>query len=326
MMRTNKTVRTALSGVLLLTVVATGVMVYRNGNSRGQEEEQAKGTEQVQEEIQDVSTGNAQAEHIQESENPVHPLMDEFQIQEGLENPYISEKESEGEPDSREEEKCGETQEMEAATPEEHNTETAQGNTEKDSVEETQEETAEAEKQQDATKVHGGQTESDGSTEEKAKKKETEDAAAAARDSLNFSEESNIVWPASGQVVIDYDMDGTVYFPTLDQYKYHEGMVVGTKVGEPVQAVFHGKVSGIREDARTGKTLTMDMGNGYEAVYGQLKDIEVKQGQTVEKGTILGKVEEPTKYYVKEGANLYFAMKKDGNYVDPMLYIKNETE
>lgn len=56
----------------------------------------------------------------------------------------------------------------------------------------------------------------------------------------------------------------------------------------------------------------MDLGNGYQATYGQLKDITVEPGQTVESGTILGYVSDPTKYYVKEGANLYFSMTKDG--------------
>jgi len=58
----------------------------------------------------------------------------------------------------------------------------------------------------------------------------------------------------------------------------------------------------------------------------QLKDITVEPGQTVESGTILGYVSDPTKYYVKEGANLYFSMTKDGNPIDPMIYIETVTE
>ena len=72
--------------------------------------------------------------------------------------------------------------------------------------------------------------------------------------------------------------------------------------------------------------MVMDLGNGYQATYGQLKDITVEPGQTVGSGTILGYVSDPTKYYVKEGANLYFAMTKDGNPIDPMIYIETVTE
>mgnify|MGYP007071190272 CR=1 FL=1 len=39
---------------------------------------------------------------------------------------------------------------------------------------------------------------------------------------LNFTEDSQMLWPVNGQVVIDYSMDATTYFPTLDQYKYND--------------------------------------------------------------------------------------------------------
>ena len=61
-------------------------------------------------------------------------------------------------------------------------------------------------------------------------------------------------------------------------------------------------------------------------VYGQLKDVTVEEGQVVESGTVLGYVNEPTKYYVKEGSNLYFAMTKDGTPIDPMIYMETVTE
>lgn len=55
----------------------------------------------------------------------------------------------------------------------------------------------------------------------------------------------------------------------------------------------------------------MDLGNGYEAIYGQLKEVPVKTGDYVEAKTILGYLSEPTKYYSVEGCNLYFEMRKD---------------
>ena len=39
-------------------------------------------------------------------------------------------------------------------------------------------------------------------------------------------------------------------------------------------------------------------------------------------GAVIGKVAEPTKYYVVEGANLYFSMTKDGVPIDPLDYIQ----
>lgn len=36
---------------------------------------------------------------------------------------------------------------------------------------------------------------------------------------LDFSDTSRVSWPVMGNVVLDYSMDSTIYFPTLDQYK-----------------------------------------------------------------------------------------------------------
>ena len=38
-------------------------------------------------------------------------------------------------------------------------------------------------------------------------------------------------------------------------------------------AVANGQILSITENEETGTTMTVDMGNGYQAIYGQLKDI-----------------------------------------------------
>lgn len=154
----------------------------------------------------------------------------------------------------------------------------------------------------------------------------TEETVAQAAPVLNFSDESTILWPITGEILIDYSMDATTYFPTLDQYKYNKAVMLKSSVGTPVQAAATGTVLSIYENEETGSTMTVDLGNGFQAVYGQLKDINTAVGQTVEAGTIIGYIDAPTKYYVKEGANLYFAMTKDEVPVDPMLYLETVTE
>ena len=59
----------------------------------------------------------------------------------------------------------------------------------------------------------------------------------------------------------------------------------------------------------------------FPAIYGQLKDVTFKEGDSVEAGHVIGFVKEPTKYYVKEGANVFFQLKKDGKPVDPKDYF-----
>ena len=138
---------------------------------------------------------------------------------------------------------------------------------------------------------------------------------------LNFSEETLMEWPIHGNILVDYSMDSTVYFPTLDQYRLSPAIAVQADEGAPVMSAVNGTVYSVEETAKTGTTVTMELGNGYQAVYGQLKDLNVSEGDTVKKGAIIGYVNAPTKYYSEEGSNLYFAMKKDGKPIDPIAYL-----
>ena len=114
---------------------------------------------------------------------------------------------------------------------------------------------------------------------------------------INFSEDTLMEWPVNGHVMIDYSMDQSVYFPTLDQYKLSPAISVQAVEGAPVVSAVNGTVYSIENDAETGTTVTMELGNGYQAIYGQLTDLDVAEGDSVEKGEIIGYVAAPTKYY-----------------------------
>ena len=138
---------------------------------------------------------------------------------------------------------------------------------------------------------------------------------------LVFSEEDVLSWPVDGNVLIPFNMEQTVYFATLDQYKYNPAVIIAGDVGEEVWAATDGKVTSIREDAQTGMTVTVDLGDGYQAIYGQLGEIHVKEGDRIDEGVLIGYLGEPTKYYSVEGCNLYFQLLKDGEAVDPLHYL-----
>jgi murein DD-endopeptidase MepM/ murein hydrolase activator NlpD len=133
---------------------------------------------------------------------------------------------------------------------------------------------------------------------------------------LHFSKEG-LTWPIEGTVLLDYSMDATIYFPTLNQYQYNPAMVISGAVNSKVYFVSKGKITDVSTNEETGCTVTQDLGDGYTAVYGQLKEINNKVGDTVEAGQVVGYVSEPTKYYSLEGANVYFKLLKDGVPVDP---------
>lgn len=142
--------------------------------------------------------------------------------------------------------------------------------------------------------------------------------AEAAERELHFDENENLVWPIVGNVLLNYSMDKAVYFPTLQQYKYNPAIVIAAVEGDSVTSAAAGKVTSIYEDSATGTTLVMELGDGYEATYGQLKEVAVAEGDHVEKGAILAKVASPTRQYSVEGCNVYFKLCKDGSPVNPM--------
>jgi len=138
---------------------------------------------------------------------------------------------------------------------------------------------------------------------------------------LAFSPENFILWPVDGNVILNYSMDQTVYFATLDQYKYNPAILISGELDAEVMAIERGIISSVEEDAKTGMTVTVEMGNGFEAIYGQLKNVRVKEGDYVKQGQIIGYLAEPTKYYSVEGCNLYLQMLKDGEPVNPLDYL-----
>ena len=138
-----------------------------------------------------------------------------------------------------------------------------------------------------------------------------------------FDDTSTLEWPASGAVIISYSMDKTVYFSTLDQYKYNPALIIGGEVGEYIGASAPGIVTNVKQNAQTGLTVTLDMGNGYSAIYGQLKEVPVEIGDYVNTGDAIGYMSEPTKYYSVEGPNLYFEIQKDGAPINPLDFVDN---
>ena len=128
-------------------------------------------------------------------------------------------------------------------------------------------------------------------------------------------------WPLEGEILLDYSMDATVYFPTLEQYRYNPAIVISAAVNDKISAVAKGKITDITENEVTGCTVKQDLGDGYTVIYGQLKELNFKKGDMVEAGQTIGYVGEPTKYYSTEGSNVYFELQKDGKPVNPKEYL-----
>lgn len=147
-------------------------------------------------------------------------------------------------------------------------------------------------------------------------------AAVSSVQTVNFQAENGLLWPALGNVIMEYSMDKTVYFPTLDLYKCNPAVLIQGEVGMPVNAAADAIVKVVGTDAEIGNYVTLDLGNGYELTYGQLSEPQVNPGDYLEAGAQVGTLASPTKYYVVEGVNLYLKMTKDGAPIDPLDFVE----
>lgn len=137
-----------------------------------------------------------------------------------------------------------------------------------------------------------------------------------------YSSENAMSWPVRGEVIMDYSMDKTIYYPTLQEYKCNPSILIQSEEGTDVAAAFSGTVADVYHDAQLGTVVEMSLGNGYEAYYGQLENVDVAVGDTVRQGQIIGTVSTPTRFYSIEGSHLNFRVTRDGEPVDPLDYLE----
>ncbi len=143
---------------------------------------------------------------------------------------------------------------------------------------------------------------------------------------LSFSGEAVLNWPVLGEVVLDYSMDHTIYHETLNLFRTNDGVLLAAQEGDNVVCAAQGIVTEITEDTMRGVCVTTAIGSGYEITYGQLKESDLKVGDRLEEGDVVGAVAQPTRYYSLEGPHLYFKIEKDGEPVNPMLYLQTAQE
>lgn len=145
--------------------------------------------------------------------------------------------------------------------------------------------------------------------------------AAAVVSNLKFNKNSKLLWPVEGNILLEYNMENTVYFSTLDEYKCSPAIAIQSKEGAEVKAAAKGVVTELGQNDEYGVYMKVAMGNDYFATYGQIINPQYEVGQTVEAGSVIGYVNKPTSSYEKEGDNLYFQVTKKNKPKDPLKYM-----
>ncbi|ANS75498.1 hypothetical protein AWM70_13575 [Paenibacillus yonginensis] len=87
-----------------------------------------------------------------------------------------------------------------------------------------------------------------------------------------------------------------------------------SKGAQEVKSIETGRVAEVSEDALTGKTVVVQHSDGYVSIYGRLTEVSVSEGDWLEGGEKVGSF---AKAESGGSDTVYFAMKKDGLYIDP---------
>ena len=100
----------------------------------------------------------------------------------------------------------------------------------------------------------------------------------------------------------------------------HSGMDIAGEIGDPVCSALDGKVKECRYDGSYGNKILIQHEDGIETIYGHLSKFEVKVGDEIKKGQLIGRVGSTGR---STGPHLHFEVRVNGSPVDPKKYLVN---
>jgi len=106
--------------------------------------------------------------------------------------------------------------------------------------------------------------------------------------------------------------------PFTGKKEFHPGIDIAGWKGTPVMATANGTVYIARRWGSMGLTIKIKHGSKYMTTYGHLLRTEVKKGQSVKRGEIIGYVGNSGR---STGYHLHYEIKKNGKRIDPYLYM-----
>lgn len=119
-------------------------------------------------------------------------------------------------------------------------------------------------------------------------------------------------WPLIGPITQKFG-------ETKTQYGFHQGIDIDGDTGDRVRAARGGRVliAGTWDECG-GLQVHIDHGDGFESWYRHLSRIEVKRGDVVAAGALIGRVGDTG---CSLGSHLHFAIRRGTTFVDPLRYL-----
>ena len=99
----------------------------------------------------------------------------------------------------------------------------------------------------------------------------------------------------------------------------HTGLDLHGETGDPVRATADGKVTAAGWSGGYGRVVDIDHGNGLSTRYGHLSSIDVRVGQSIRTGQIIGKIGSTGR---STGPHLHYETRVRGDAVDPNKFLR----
>ena len=140
-------------------------------------------------------------------------------------------------------------------------------------------------------------------------------ARPAAPSSIKTSDFGKLDWPVEGDMLYSF---GRVINPNNTTTRWN-GLGIAAAIGTSVRTIAAGEVVLAEPFSTYGQTVIVQHGGGDYSVYGSLNRLDVRKGQAVQKGQVIGAV----------GAadpdlppHLHFEIRPKGRAVDPLEWLR----
>ena len=122
--------------------------------------------------------------------------------------------------------------------------------------------------------------------------------------------------PVKGKIVSFFGPHRNTKFNVLN---FQSGIEIKADRGEPIRAVYDGRILYARWFKGYGNMIIIDHGNNYYTIYAHAQEIFASQGDTVESGEVVATVGDSGSMI---GPSLHFEVRHHGKPVDPLKWIK----
>ncbi len=127
-------------------------------------------------------------------------------------------------------------------------------------------------------------------------------------------------------VVLDRPVDGGRYsspfglrrFFNGEERNPHSGLDIAVPTGTPIKSSADGVVTVVGDYFFNGKTVFVDHGQGMISMYCHMNEINVKKGQVVKRGEVVGKVGSTGR---STGPHLHWNVSLNNVRVDPAIFV-----